>query len=239
VIAALAKTGAVTRLHVPQIVELLAWDDVLPMARATLERLAPGQIGLFIDTMLDPTTDFVIRRRLPRVIATFPSPRSLEGLLDGLDDQRFEVRYHCSRGIDRILAANPSLSVDRSRTIAVVERELSVAPQRWAGYRVLDRPDTDEPARVTLPAEDTSRFLEYILRLLSTIVAREPLEAAVQAVRSPIPGVRALALEYLDQVLPTAVLERLRQLIAATRFGADGRAQSAVPPTTTPASGQH
>ena len=52
--------------------------------------------------------------------------------------------------------------------------------------------------------------------LLSTIVPREPLDAAGRGVRSANPGVRGLAIEYLDQVLPPAVLERLNALMAST-----------------------
>ena len=59
----------------------------------------------------------------------------------GLDDPRFEVRYHCSRAIDRMLAQEPEPAVDRARMIAVIERELSVPPQVWQGYRLLDRPE--------------------------------------------------------------------------------------------------
>jgi hypothetical protein len=54
-------------------------------------------------------------------------------------------------------------------------------------------------------------------------VAREPLDAAVQGIQSSNPGVRGLAIEYLDQVLPAAVLERLRALIASTPSAVDAR----------------
>ena len=214
VTSALDDRRPLERMHVAQIVQLLAWDEVLPAARTTLEHLAPAHVGMLIDAMLDPASDFTIRRRLPRVLGTVASSRSLDGLVHGLDDRRFEVRYHCSRAINRILVKNRELSIDRARMIAVVEHELSVPPQVWRGYRLLERPDVEEPAGAHEPAEASSRHLEHIFRLLSTIVAREPLDAAVHGIQSPNPGVRGLAVEYLDQVLPPAVLERLRALIA-------------------------
>ena len=224
-------------MHVAQIIDLLAWEDVLPAARAALEQLAPAHLGMLIDALLDPETDFVLRRRLPRILGTVASARSLDGLIDGLDDSRFEVRYHCSRAIDRILTKSPGLPVDRAKIIAVIERELSVPPQRWRGYHLLDRPEA-EPAGVQESSEDQSRHLEHIFSLLSTIVAREPLDAAVHGVRSPLPGLRGLAIEYLDQVLPPAVLERLRELIASTPSDGDAPAQSAEPPTARQSSGE-
>ena len=72
-----------------------------------------------------------------------------------------------------------------------------------------------------------------IFLLLSTIVEREPLDAAVHGVRSPNPGVRGLAIEYLDQVLPPAVLDRLRTMIASIPSAGDAPAQSDAPPTAT------
>ena len=125
VTAALARRTAFEPLHVAQTVSLLARDDVLPAAREALEALAPSHLGMMIDALLDPATDFAIRRRLPRILGEVPSSRSVEGLISGLNDSRFEVRYHCSRAINRILTRNRELSVDRGRIIAVVERQLA------------------------------------------------------------------------------------------------------------------
>jgi len=237
VAAALGRTSALGRVHVAQIIDLLAWEEVLPAARAALEQLAPSHLGMLIDALLDPETDFVLRRRLPRILGTITTERSVNGLIDGLGDSRFEVRYHCSRAINRILTKSPGLPFDRSKIIAVIERELSVPPQRWRGYHLLDRPEA-EPAGVQESSEDQSRHLEHIFQLLSTIVGREPLDAAVHGVRSPLPGLRGLAIEYLDQVLPPAVLERLRELIASTPSGGDVPAQSSAPPTARQSSGE-
>jgi len=221
VTSALDRRSTFERMHVAQIIQLLAWDEVLPAARTTLEQMAPAHLGMLIDAMIDPESDFTIRRRLPRILGTITSSRSLDGLVHGLDDRRFEVRYHCSRAISRILAKNRELSIDRGRMIAIVERELDVPPQIWRGYRLLDRIEVEESAGASEPAEISSRHLEHIFLLLSTIVAREPLDAAVHGIQSSNPGVRGLAIEYLDQVLPAAVLERLRALIASTPSAAD------------------
>ena len=236
---ALGRPSALDRIHVAQIVDLLVWDEVLPAAWTALEPLAPAHLGMLIDAMLDPATDFAIRRRLPRILGTVATRRSLDGLVDGLSDSRFEVRYHCSRAISRILARNRELAIDRPQMIAAVERELSVPPQRWRGYRLLDRLEVEGPAETAAPPEDSSRYLEHVLLLLSTIVGRDPLDAAVHGVRSADPGVRGLAFEYLDQVLPPAVVERLKTMIASTQSGDGAPAQSASQPTTRRSSTEH
>ena len=141
--AVLTRGSALDRLHIAAAIELLAWDEVLPEARAALKDAAPAHLGMLVDALLDPATDFVIRRRLPRLLGDVASERSLSGLIDGLGDMRFEVRYHCSRAIARLLEKDPRLSIDRTRMIGVIERELSVPPQKWHGYRLLDRPESE------------------------------------------------------------------------------------------------
>jgi len=123
--------------------------------------------------------------------------------------------------------------------IAAVERELSVPPQRWRGYRLLDRPELEGLSETAAPPEDSSRFLEHIVLLLSTIVGRDPLDAAVRGVRSADPGVRGLAFEYLDQVLPSAIVERLKVMIAATSSDGGAPVQSGMPPTAIQSSTEH
>ena len=239
VIAALEHASEFERMHVAQTIDLLAWDAVLPAARAALEQLAPHHLGMLIDAMVNPNTDFVVRRRLPRILATVPVRRSLDGLLIGLDDARFEVRYYSSRAMTRILTNNPALSVDPARVIAVIERELLVPPQRWHGYKLLDRPETEAPAEHPDIRDEGSTYLKYLTSLLSAIIAPEPLDAAVHGVRSTDAGVRGLAREYLNQVLPSAVLDRLTALIAATPSAADALGRSAAPPTATRSSAAH
>jgi hypothetical protein len=110
-----------------------------------------------------------------------------------------------------------------------------VPPQVWQGYRLLERPELDE-AGTAEQEEASARNLEHVFSLLSTIVAREPLDAAVHGIRSTNAGVRGLAIEYLDQVLPAAVLARLREMIASTSSAGDAPSQSGAPPTATPPS---
>jgi AAA family ATP:ADP antiporter len=234
--ATLARIAAFDRIQVAQIIDLLAWDDVLPAARDALERSVAAHCGMLIDALLEPSTDFTIRRRLPRILGTYATPRTLDGVVRGLDDARFEVRYHCSRAIVRMLAHAPALRVDHARIIAVIERELSVPPQVWQGYRLLDRPDVEGGGDEQEAAEATSRNLEHLFSLLSTLVGRDTLDAAVHGIRSENAGVRGLAIEYLDQVLPAAVLERLRAMMAATPSASGAPSQSGSPPPATPPS---
>jgi hypothetical protein len=208
--AALARLTKPDRMQVVQVIDLLAWDDLVARARHVLEQVASSHVGLLVDVLLDSSTDFAVRRRIPRILGTIASPRALEGLIHGLDDARFEVRYQCGRAIDRLLAKDGSLTVDPAQMFAHVERELSVPLQVWQGHRLIDQPDRDENP----DAGDLShQNLEHVFSLLATVLPREPLQVALRGIRSPNPGLRGLALEYLESVLPPPILARMWQVV--------------------------
>lgn len=203
----LDRLDAPDTIHVAQIIQLLAWDEVLEPARRALERAAAAHVGLLVDNLLNPDTDFAIRRRIPRVLDTVQSQRAVNGLVCGLDDARFEVRYQCSHALDRTIQRSPGLAVDRDRILAVVARELSVDPSVWHAYRLLDRPDTDPLIRAA--AHAGGEFLEHVFLLLATILPRDEILVAMRGVDSADPLVRSLAFEYLESVLPPSIRDPL------------------------------
>ena len=208
---ALAELSDPDRMHVAQLVELLAWDDLVAGARAVLERVAASHVGLLVDALVDPSSDFAIRRRLPRILGTVATPRAIDGLLRGLDDARFEVRYQCGRALERLVTRSEgALAVDAGAVFAAVERELSVSASIWQAHRLIDHADGDEEAGTDLAAPPN---LKHVFGLLSMVLPREALQVAYQGIRSDHTGLRALALEYLEGVLPPSIQLRLWSLL--------------------------
>jgi hypothetical protein len=201
-------------VEVTQLLQLLAWDDISPRVRLTLERVAPAHIGLLGDTLTDRETDFAIRRRIPKILgnvtAADAAERALTALLAGLEDPRFEVRYQSARAINRLMTRTPSLSVDRDRIFAIVQRELSVPLQVWQGHRLLDQSEpSEESVLPELEIGSTHRNIEHVFALLATILPRDSLQTAFRGLHSTNPELRALTLEYFEGVLPPPVLARL------------------------------
>jgi hypothetical protein len=224
VIAALESAATFEAIHVAQTVQLLAWDDVTAQVRRALERTADRHVGLLVDALLDGASDFAIRRRIPRLLVGAPSQRALDGLSLALSDTRFEVRYQCSRAMDRILVADPSLRVDATRIFQVIERELSVARPVWNGHRLLDQFESsdavmflDEHLR-----DRANRSLEHVFSLLVTVLPREPIKVAFRVVHTDDPMLRGLALEYLTGVLPENVRVRLWDILDASTGRTEG-----------------
>src|SRR5262249_13295849 len=82
-------------LLVPPVIRLLGWDEASGAAGAYLTRCEGNISGQLTDALTNAEVDFAIRRRIPRLLARLPMPSAVEGLLQGLQDQRFEVRFQC------------------------------------------------------------------------------------------------------------------------------------------------
>ena len=78
-----------------------------------LRKVAEERVGELIDALVDPNQPFAVRRRLARVFSVCVSQRAADGLLLGLDDLRFEVRFQCARSLAAILEKNPRVRIDR------------------------------------------------------------------------------------------------------------------------------
>lgn len=205
---------------VPQLIRLLAWDEVSDAARQALLRCHDKNIGQLTDVLLDDQQDFAIRRRIPRILARCQSPRAVEGLLASLDDPRFEIRFQSSRALDYIHQHRPELPLIPERLYPIVERELSVSKPIWEGRKLLDERDASDPTFHYLDdvlRERANQSLEHVFSLLATILPREPLKTAFRALHSDDRLLRGLGLEYLASTLPPSINAKL---IALTGQGA-------------------
>jgi hypothetical protein len=230
---ALSRLDRPEAIEIAQVVQLLAWDDLVPRARMILERAAPAHAGLLIDALFNRDSEFAIRRRVPRILGMLADQRALDGLVAGLDDSRFEVRYQCSRAMRRMLAQETGLAVPAAKIFEVVERELSVPVQVWQGHRLIDSVDTEEAFDWGHGHEQ--RNLEHVFSLLSLVLPADPLAVAMTGIVSPDASLRGVAIEYLESVLPPPIWARLWILLElATPSDAGAPGQSGPPPPATP-----
>ncbi len=215
VLAAIAGLGRVTALEAAQLVRLLAWDEVSEAARAALGR-DPGPItGLLVDQLTHPAVPFGIRRRIPPVLIGGEARLAVPGLLAGLEDERFEVRFRCARALDAVRMRHPEVPVPPETVFAAVERELAVAEPVWNSRRLLDqRAETDQEAFLDeVLQRRADRSLEHVFSLFAAVLPREPVKIAFRALHTENPALRGLAAEYLDSVLPAGIRRRLWDLV--------------------------
>jgi hypothetical protein len=174
---------AASDLHpalVPHLLPLLARDGLFEIVAPVLRRTAGRHTGQLVDALLDPEVDTVVRRRIARVLKGVPSQRAADGLLCGLDDVRFDVRYRCAQALARICAQEPAIAVPQEAMVA-------------------------RAARDAARAGESPRHLEHVFTMLSVVLDREALDIARRALRTPDERLRGTALEYLDNVLPAPV----------------------------------
>jgi AAA family ATP:ADP antiporter len=196
---------------VPHVIPLLAWDPVAEEAVNGLRRVAEEHIGELTDALIDPNQDFAIRRRLARVFSVCVSQRAADGLLLGLDDQRFEVRFQCARALASVVEKNPRIRIDRNYIFDVIGRETAVGRPVWESHRLLHQlDDADSRFFVDEFVKDrASRSLAHVFTLLSLVLPPEPLQIAFKGLHTTHQNLRGTALEYLEGVLPPRIRDAL------------------------------
>ena len=196
---------------VPHVIPLLAWDPVSEDAIHALRKVSEERIGELIDALIDPNQPFAVRRRLARVFSVCVSQRAADGLILGLDDQRFEVRFQCGRSLAAIVSKNPRIRIHDQAIYDVVLREVAVGRPVWESHRLLDgMEEPEEPSFVDQFIKDrTSQGLAHVFTLLSLVQPAEPLQIAYRGLLTGDENLRGTALEYLEGTLPPAIRARL------------------------------
>jgi AAA family ATP:ADP antiporter len=196
---------------VPYVIPLLAWNPAADDAIFALRKVAEDHVGALVDALLDPNQDFAVRRRLARVFAVCVSQRAADGLMLGLDDLRFEVRFQCARSLASIVEKNLTIRIDRERIFAYVLREAAVGRPVWESRRLLDSLDATEsvPFVDEFLRDRASQSLTHVFTLLALVLPREPLQIAFRGLHTDDLNLRGTALEYLEGILPPVIRERL------------------------------
>jgi ATP/ADP translocase len=194
----------------PALLPLLASHNARREVRAAF--VAFGKPGLrFADEALaDLTLPHEIRRHVPRTLSRFPAadaaPLLLQRLIEEPDGM---VRFKILRGLGRLAARHPEVSLDRAMLQTAIERTLRAAFRLAQWRRVLERGALQEPARrtrgqellATLLADKGAHTLERVFRLLSLRYRRENFERIYRGLRNANPKIRASSRELLENLV--------------------------------------
>lgn len=191
---------------VPALARLLARDKFRDAAARRLIALGePAGAGL-AEILRDDTADFVVRRRIAGVLGAIPGETTFHALVEALAADRFEVRYRAARSLSRRHAdSNAGLE---DGVWSAIRSELSRGRAVWELARLLDQTDSDEFVDERA-ARRGQLSLEHVFRLLSLVLDAEPIHAAWNSIAGDHAEIESLALEYLEQVLPEDVRDRL------------------------------
>ena len=199
---------------------LLADKEFHLDAIKALVRSAPTSIGQLVDALCDPRVDFHTRRRVPRVLSHCPTLAAAEGLLRGIEDERFEVRYACGRALLKIRAANPQIAISLDRIVAIVTREVARDETMWDTE--LDSEEQEDDAAAPslvdrLRHDRLDRSVEHVFNVLALYIDPESLRTAFKALHERDDALRGTALEYLETVLPDEVRDLVWPFVGEAR----------------------
>jgi hypothetical protein len=210
VVRVLSRETGLPASLVPHVIALLAWDAVAEHALFALRKVAEQHVGELVDALVDPNQEFAIRRRLARVFSVCVSQRAADGVALGLDDIRFDVRYQAARSLLAIVEKNPGVRIDGDRMLAVVLREVTVGRPVWESRRLLDGDVADSHSPLDRFVRDRAGdSLAHVFTVLSLVLPREPMQIAFRSLHTDDPHLQGTAIEYLEEVLPPQIRERL------------------------------
>jgi AAA family ATP:ADP antiporter len=183
----------------PHAIPLLADDRVLREALAAIGRVANANAGQLVDALLDPGQIPRVKRRLPLALARSDSMVAVQGLLAGLNDRDWRVRFRCAQGLERLRRRRDSLRGDEQVLLARAEREVHELAD-WSRARSADE---------TLWNQRT----EMVFLLLGALYDPVNLELSLTALRSDDRVLRGTALEYLENLLPAPLWLQLQPVV--------------------------
>jgi hypothetical protein len=199
--------------HIPLLSRLLARDPLFDRVVAALLLAGETAVPHLARLLRDESTDFVVRRRIPRLLARFGGAEANDALLEALSANRFEVRYRAAIALVRrqrkgLAGGGP----DYEKSVwSAIRSEVSRGRPVWEMQRLLDGEDDDESDQLVAKRLGVrgELSLEHTFRLLRLVLEPEPVRAAFNGVILDDERLRSFALEYLEQVLPGDIRSRL------------------------------
>lgn len=192
------------------VIDLLGSDLYARPASKALENMDSRITGQLIDTMLSRDTSIPVRRRIPRLLKKLETPRAVQGMVEGLRDDEFDVRYRCAQGLVGLQRSNQDLDFPRPAIMEAVARELALDRKHEAPRESLEKvyPAVQDEIDDLLDARE-DRSLQYVFTLLSLALDRDAIILSLRALSSQDENLRGTALEYLHNVLPEPIREPL------------------------------
>jgi hypothetical protein len=168
--------------------------------------LASTATGQLVDALLDPKLHPVIRRRLPLVLGQADSQRAVQGLMEGLADEDWSVRFRCGQACQRLKENYGDLKFDPANLFELVNREIRFRQEHQGA-------SSTSPAKHS--EQDNGEHLHHLFNLLGLIYDARIFELCFRAVQGRDRGLQGTALEYMENLVPPELRRALWPLISS------------------------
>jgi len=192
------------------VIDRLGNDVYARPAYRALEQMGPDITGQLVDAMLSSDSPASVRRRVPRLLRKIEDPRAVRGLLEGLKDDEFDVRYRCGHALANLQRGNRTIELPERTIMEAVAREVAADQEQWQHRRLREEVSPDIQGEIDALLEDRDdRNLQHVFTLLSLALDRDAIVLSLRALSSQDANLRGTALEYLHNVLPERIREPL------------------------------
>ncbi|HMS84844.1 MAG TPA: Npt1/Npt2 family nucleotide transporter [Nitrospira sp.] len=189
---------------VPLLASLLARRNTRGEAKSALLRYGDKILGNMADVLIDPQEPIAVRRRLPSIIAEIGGEVASLILLRNLHHEDRWLRYDVLRALNKIRWVNSDLTLDPTRIDTQLRTEIrhqyEVLLLLWHPW-IDDVGQGAELFRRTLRERQEFHF-EMVFRLLALRLPIRDVYDAYTGLIVDQPRLRALAVEFMDNLLP-------------------------------------
>jgi ATP:ADP antiporter, AAA family len=207
---------------VPALMPMLASAHVRSVARGALVAIGEPALAELTVALADQHLPHEIRSHVPRTISRFPPEQAGPLLLGQLvGEQDGMVRYKILRGLGRLAAENPTLSLDPDVLRSGTERTLEAVFRLVHWRTVLAQGAAEDPRRATpghellveLLRDKEAHAVERVSRLLGLQYRDEDFEKIYRGLRSSTAKVKAGSRELLENLIQGPLREPVLALM--------------------------
>ena len=176
--------GASDPLFVPTLVSLLRHRSLKSSARDALVGYGEGVLDTLAYLLRDPGEDIWVRRHIPATIARIPAQKSVDILIEALQDPDSFLRYKAVTGLEKLHRDHPELTIDRQPIEALASKEaLSYFNYLTLHYNLFDRGKLSADGLLAgALQEKMARAVDRVYRLLGLIYPWKDIGAARYAI---------------------------------------------------------
>ncbi|MDZ7720518.1 MAG: Npt1/Npt2 family nucleotide transporter [Balneolaceae bacterium] len=168
--------------------------------RKALSEYGKDRLLLYKDRFFDENLSDQVHKSIPGIFAYVDDQASVNHLLEMLDTDRPDVRYHVIKALNKLHRENPSLNVDDS---IVQKRIHGEALNYFKLLNIRQIQPGNLPNQILLRAitEKMEQTKERIFRLLGLIYPTQDIYGSYLTLQSISSVKRSAAIEFLDNIL--------------------------------------
>ena len=207
--------GASDHLFVPTLVSLLRHRSLKSSARDTLVGYGEGVLDALAYLLRDQEEDIWVRRHIPATIARIPVQKSVDILIEALQDGDAFLRYKVVQGLEKLRRDGPDLAFPREPIEALALKEgLRYYDCLTLHYNLFERAKLSKDALLAaVLQEKMARSVDRVYRLLCLLYPWREIAAARYAIEHGDGRARASAIEYVDNILGGPIRKRVMPIL--------------------------